>query len=79
MLARTTLPLDGEYVIQPRLFRTNLGAMRGLEYPHQLEITVDGARVHLASFGGDDDFKASLRNPTLAGDDVENRPAPASS
>ena len=32
MLARATLPLDGEYVIQPRLFRTNLGAMRGLEY-----------------------------------------------
>ena len=73
MLARTTLPLDGEYVIQPRLFRTNLGAMRGLEYAHQLEITVDGARVHLASFGGDEDFKASLKNPTLAGDDVEAR------
>jgi hypothetical protein len=73
MLARTTLPLDGEYVIQPRLFRTNLGAMRGLEYPHQIEITVDGARVHLASFGGDEDFKASLRNPTLAGDDVDGR------
>ncbi len=73
MLAHTTLPLDGEYVIQPRLFRTNLGAMRGLEYEHQLEITVDGARVHLASFGGDEDFKASLKNPTLAGDDVEAR------
>ena len=73
MLAHTTMPLDGEYVIQPRLFRTNLGAMRGLEYAHQLEITVDGARVHLASFGGDDDFKASLKNPTLAGDDVEAR------
>ena len=73
MLARTTLPLDGEYVIQPRLFRTNLGAMRGLEYAHQLEITVDGGRVHLASFGGDEDFKASLKNPTLAGDDVEAR------
>ena len=73
MLAHTTLPLDGEYVIQPRLFRTNLGAMRGLEYQHQIEITVDGARVHLASFGGDEDFKASLKNPTLAGDDVEAR------
>jgi hypothetical protein len=73
MLAHTTLPLDGEYVIQPRLFRTNLGAMRGLEYAHQLEITVDGARVHLAAFGGDEDFKASLKNPTLAGDDVEAR------
>ena len=79
MLAHTTLPLDGEYVIQPRLFRTNLGAMRGLEYAHQLEITVDGARVHLASFGGDEDFKASLKNPTLAGDDVEARSRGASS
>ena len=73
MLARTTVPLDGEYVIQPRLFRTNLGAMRGLEYEHQFEISVDGARVHLARFGGDDDFRASLRNPTLAGDDVDGR------
>src|ERR1035438_6186284 len=53
ILAKTTLPLDGEYVLQPTLFRTNLGAMRGLEYPNQLEITVDGERVHLAPFGGD--------------------------
>ena len=73
MLAHVTLPLDGEYVIQPKLFRTNLGAMRGLEYEHQIEVSVDGARVHLASFGGDDDFRASLKNPTLAGDDVDNR------
>ena len=73
MLAQITLPLEGEYVIQPRLFRTNLGAMRGLEYEHQIEVSVDGARVHLASFGGDEDFKASLKNPTLAGDDVEAR------
>ena len=34
---------------------------------------MDGARVHLAAFGGDEDFKASLKNPTLAGDDVEAR------
>ena len=73
LLARTTLPLDGEYVLQPTLFRTNLGAMRGLEYPNQLEITVDGERVHLAAFGGDADFKASLENITAAGDAVEAR------
>ncbi len=42
-----TLPLDGEYQFQVRLFRTNLGTMRGLEHPHQLEISVDGAaRAH---------------------------------
>ena len=47
--------------------------MRGLENPHQLEVSVDGQRVHLASFGGESDFKASLQNPTAAGDDVDNR------
>jgi len=73
LLAKTTLPLDGEYVLQPTLFRTNLGAMRGLEYPNQLEITVDGARVQLAPFGGDADFKASLENITAAADAVEAR------
>ena len=73
MLARTTLPLDGQYEITVKLFRTNLGAMRGLENPHDLEITVDGERVHLASFGGEADFVASLENPTAAGDAVDAR------
>ena len=70
---RTTLPLDGDYQFQVRLFRTNLGTMRGLEYPHQLEISVDGARVHLARFGGDKDIAASSDNPTTTGDEVDGR------
>src|SRR5712671_4866933 len=73
MVAHTTLPLDGQYLIQVKYFRTNLGAMRGLEYPHQLEITVDGERVHLGAFGGDEDFKAALENITLAADSAETR------
>ena len=36
-------PLDGEYELRVKLFRTNLGTMRGLEYPQRLEIAVDGA------------------------------------
>ena len=47
--------------------------MRGLEYPHQLEISVDGERVHLASFGGDKEIAASSDNPTTTGDDVDGR------
>ena len=73
ILAKTTLPLDGEYDFSIRLFRTNLGVVRGLEYQYQLEYTVDGERVHLSSIGGDDDFKANLKNMTKAGDDVEAR------
>jgi hypothetical protein len=67
------IPLDGEYAFQVRLFRTNLGTMRGLEFPHQLEISVDGQRVHLASFGGDRDVRASSDNPTTTGDEIDNR------
>src|SRR4029079_968419 len=55
------------------LFRTNLGTMRGLEYEHQLEISVDGQRVHLAAFGGDNEIRASSDNPTTTGDSVDGR------
>jgi mono/diheme cytochrome c family protein len=74
-LARLNIPLDGEYTIAVKYFRTNLGAMRGLEYPHQVEITVDGERVHLGKFGGDEDFKWALENITMAADDAERRSA----
>jgi len=70
---RRNIPLDGEYEFKVKLFRTNLGTMRGLEFPHQLEISVDGARVHLASFGGDADVRASSDNPTTTGDEVDER------
>lgn len=73
LLIKTTLPLDGEYEIHTTFFRNNLGAMRGLEFPHSCEITVDGERVHLATFGGEADFNASMANITAAADDVEKR------
>jgi hypothetical protein len=73
LLIETTLPLDGEYQFRVTLFRTNLGTMRGLEYEHQLEISVDGERVHLAAFGGDREIVASSDNPTTTGDAVDGR------
>ena len=73
IVAKTTLPLDGVYDFSIKLFRTNLGVVRGLEYEHDLEYTVDGVRVHLSKVGGDEDFKANLKNMTKAGDDVEAR------
>ncbi len=73
ILIKTTLPLDGEYTIDVKFSTNNLGAMRGLEFPHTCETTVDGERVHVATFGGDADFKASLANITTAAQDVEAR------
>jgi mono/diheme cytochrome c family protein len=73
VLVRHTFPLDGEYVFQVKLFRSNLESVRGLEYAQQLEILVDGERVHLAPLGGDAEFSAAVENPTLAGDVVDAR------
>jgi len=50
---RHYFPLDGEYQFQVALIRTNTEGIRGLEHKHQLEITVDGARVFLGAVGGD--------------------------
>jgi mono/diheme cytochrome c family protein len=52
VLVRHTFPLDAEYVLQATLYRTNVDQTRGLEHPHDLEITVDGERVFLTSVGG---------------------------
>jgi hypothetical protein len=47
-----TFPVDGEYQFSLELYRTNLEAIRGLEHPHQIEISVDGERVLLTTVGG---------------------------
>jgi hypothetical protein len=72
-VVRHTFPLDGEYLIQVKLFRTNSSVMRGLEYPHRLEMSVDGERVFLATVGGGTDFKTLLENVTAAGDAIDAR------
>ncbi len=45
-------PVDGEYVIQLRLGRNYNTRINGLEEVQQVEVTIDGARVELASIGG---------------------------
>jgi hypothetical protein len=66
-------PLDGEYIFQARLYRTNLNIMRGLESPHQVELAVDGKRIQLASIGGAEDLASLFEKPTDTGDAVEAR------
>ncbi|PWT85474.1 MAG: hypothetical protein C5B57_02855 [Blastocatellia bacterium] len=72
-LIRHTFPLDGEYEFQVKLFRTNSSVMRGLEYPQQVEITIDGERVFMATVGGGDDFTTLMKDVTAAGDAVDAR------
>jgi mono/diheme cytochrome c family protein len=72
-LVRYTFPVDGEYVISPKLYRETVNIIRGLEVAHDLEVTFDGERVLLARFGGREDEQANYLNPTAAGDDLEKR------
>jgi hypothetical protein len=73
ILLRHHFPVDGEYIISPKLYRETVNIIRGLETPHDLEITFDGERILLARFGGAEDEKANYLNPTSAGDELEKR------
>ena len=73
LLATHTFPLDGEYVIKVKLLQTNLASIRGLEYEHQFEITLDGERVLLAPVGGPDQYVRSGLNATEVANEIEAR------
>jgi hypothetical protein len=70
-----TFPVDGEYEFRVRMWRTNLSAIRGLEYPHEIELSLDGARVLLGTIGGSEDLVALQKNPTAASDGIRNAAA----
>src|SRR5436190_2812407 len=47
--------------MRPSLWRTSLGEhTRGMQYPHDVEVAIDGERIHLATIGGAADFEASV-------------------
>jgi hypothetical protein len=73
LLVRHHFPVDGDYIISPKLYRETVNIIRGLETPHDLEVTFDGERVLLARFGGAADELANYLNPTPAGDEIDRR------
>ncbi len=73
MLIRYDFPVDGEYVIRPKLWKTTVNQVGGLELPHDLEVTFDGARVKLARLGGPEDERNSYEYPTSTAEEIEKR------
>jgi hypothetical protein len=73
LMVRHFFPMDGEYRLQIRLQQTNFGNLRGLDYPQQVETTIDGERVHLATIGGNTDLAMMFEEPQNAGDKIEAR------
>ena len=57
-----TFPQDAEYEFSVFLLRNIVGYMIGLEFAHQLEISIDGERVFTAQVGGEQDNLASDKN-----------------
>ena len=66
-------PLDAEYDFAVFLTRNIVGYMTGLEWPHELEISIDGERVFIAPVGGEEDNLMSDRNFSLAADTIDAR------
>jgi hypothetical protein len=75
-LIHHTFPLDGEYVIKIKLTRGSVGYIRGLEFPHNLEISLDGERVLLAPVGGPSDYHVNVINNPAAAAMIEARLRP---
>ena len=73
MLVRHNFPLDGQYDFRVFLLRNIVGYMKGLEWPHQLEITIDNERVFIAPVGGLEDNKMSDANFAAAADTIDAR------
>jgi hypothetical protein len=73
LVVQHLFPLDGEYEFRIRLQQTNFGNLRGLDYPQQVETSVDGARVHVATIGGNADLAMMFEQPQNAGDAIEAR------
>src|SRR6516225_6864889 len=73
LLIHHNFPLDGQYDFRVFLLRNIVGYMKGLEWPHQMEITVDGERVFIAPVGGEEDNKMSDANFAAAADTIDAR------
>jgi cytochrome c551/c552 len=73
MLVRHNFPQDADYDFSVKLLRNIVGYLTGLEFAHQLEISIDGERVFLVQVGGDEDNLASDRNMSEAADMIDKR------
>ena len=73
MPIRHHFPLDAYYDFSVFLKRNIVGYMTGLEWPHEVEISIDGERVFSAQVGGEADNAASDANFAAAADAIDAR------
>jgi hypothetical protein len=73
MLVSHFFPVDGEYVIKPKLWRNTVDVVRGTETPHDLEVSIDGQRLALTRFGGPEEERQAQMFPGKTADEIDRR------
>jgi hypothetical protein len=73
LLFRHNFPQDAEYEFATFLLRNIVGYMKGLEYEHLFEVSIDGERVFAVPVGGDADNRASDANMSEAANKIDER------
>ena len=73
ILIHHNFPLDAEYDFNVFLLRNIVGYMTGLEWPHELEIAIDGERVFIAQVGGKEDNIKSDANMSATANEIDAR------
>jgi len=72
-LVRHDFPVDATYEFNVVLLQNIVGYVPGLEWPHELEISIDGQRVFLAEVGGPQDNRLSDTNLALTKETLDRR------
>jgi hypothetical protein len=70
LLIHHNFALDGEYIFKTKLALNTSAKVRGLDYPNDFVITVDGAIAHRATIGGKADEDASDDNSSDGEDSI---------
>jgi hypothetical protein len=73
ILVKYNFPLDAEYRFKVRFWGNTVNTVRGLELPSQVEVTLDGARLKVATIGGQQDADLGNTNPTASAEQVAKR------
>ena len=73
IVIKHNFPLDADYDFRVNLLQNIVGYVPGLEWPHTLEISIDGERVFTAPVGGEADNKLSDTNLALAKETLDQR------
>ncbi|MDG2177028.1 MAG: DUF1592 domain-containing protein [Gammaproteobacteria bacterium] len=66
-------PLDALYEINSRFVGNSVDAIRGLQFPHQYEVAIDGKRVKLVTIGGNADYNLMMENSAASKLEIEAR------